>query len=168
VLLSAADDTSGRVRDYITQDTLVIELEPALEGGAPATQGSMELAPPSHIQISESWIEYVEAGPEDFSGAFVECDIGQFAVGDFMLAGSKRAQFIARLKRWRGEHATVAIYFQSEGEIERFSEVISFDALAGINLLEGTLSRGFCLPAANLVITSANDLIGRFLIHRLP
>ena len=45
VLLSAADDTSGRVRGYITQDTLVIELEPALEGGAPATPGSPELAP---------------------------------------------------------------------------------------------------------------------------
>jgi len=28
VLLSAADDISGRVRDYITQDALVIELEP--------------------------------------------------------------------------------------------------------------------------------------------
>ena len=165
VLLSAADDTSGRVRDYITQDTLVIELEPALEGGAPATQGSLELAPPSHIQISESWIENVEAGMEDFSGAFVECDIGEFAVGDFVLAETKRAQFIARLKRWRDEHATVAIYFQTEGEIERFREIISVDALAGINLLEGTLSRGFCFPAANLVILSANELLGRFPIH---
>ena len=165
VLLSAADDTSGRVRDYITQNTLVIELEPALEDGAPATQGSLELAPPSHIQISESWIENVEAGPEDFSAAFVECDIGEFAVGDFMLAETKRAQFIARLKRWRDEHATVAIYFQTEGEIERFREIISVDALAGINLLEGTLSRGFCFPAANLVILSANELLGRFPIH---
>src|SRR5207249_3360429 len=165
VLLSAADDTSGRVRDYITQNTLVIELEPALEGGAPTTQGSLELAPPSHIQISESWIENVEAGPEDFSAAFVECDIGEFAVGDFMLAETKRAQFIARLKRWRDEHATVATYFQTEGEIERFREIISVDALAGINLLEGTLSRGFCFPAANLVILSANELLGRFPIH---
>ncbi|HYS95286.1 MAG TPA: transcription-repair coupling factor, partial [Chthoniobacterales bacterium] len=148
-----------------TQDTLVIELEPALEGGAPATQGSLELAPPSHIQISESWIENVEAGPEDFSGAFVECDIGEFAIGDFMLTESKRAQFIAQLKRWRDEHATVAIYFQTEGEIERFREIISADALADINLLDGTLSRGFCFPAANLVILSANELLGRFPIH---
>src|SRR4029077_819085 len=57
VLLSAADDTSGRVRDYIAQDALVIELEPTLEGGAPVTPGSPELPPPSHIQISENWIE---------------------------------------------------------------------------------------------------------------
>ena len=37
VLLSAADNTGSRVRDYITQDALLIELEPALEGAAPAT-----------------------------------------------------------------------------------------------------------------------------------
>jgi transcription-repair coupling factor (superfamily II helicase) len=176
VLLSAADDTSGRVRDYITQDALVLELEPEPDGGPSATPGSpasgsvepparRELAPPSHIQISENWIENVEATPEDFSSAFVECDIGEFAIGDFMLAETKRAQFIARLKQWRNEHATVAIYFQTEGEIERFREIISADALADINLLEGTLSRGFCFPAANLVILSANELLGRFPIH---
>jgi transcription-repair coupling factor (superfamily II helicase) len=165
VLLSAADDISGRVRDYITQDAIVIGLESALEGGAPATPGSPELAPPSHVQISQGWIESDGDEPEDFAGAFVECDIGEFATGDFMLAETKRAQFIARLKRWRDEHATVAIYFQTEGEIERFREIISADALAEINLLEGTLSRGFCFPAGNLVILSANELLGRFPIH---
>src|SRR5437764_8363534 len=165
VLLSAADNTGGRVRDYITQDALLIELEPALEGAAPATSGSPRPAPPIHIQISESWIEIDDAAPENFSSAFVECDIGEFAIGDFMLAETKRAQFIARLKQWRNEHATVAIYFQTEGEIERFREIISTDALAGIDLLEGTLSRGFCFPAANLVILSANELLGRFPIH---
>jgi transcription-repair coupling factor (superfamily II helicase) len=187
VLLSAADDTNGRVRDYITQDALVIEIEP--EPGSSA-----------QIQVSESWIEqrghsrsaakHAEVAesqrdslkvtprdpstslrsarddkPEDFSGAFVECDIGEFAIGDFMLAETKRAQFLTRLNQWRNEQATVAIYFQTEGEIERFREIISADALASINLLEGTLSRGFCFPAANLVILSANELLGRFPIH---
>jgi transcription-repair coupling factor (superfamily II helicase) len=163
VLLSAVEDISGRVRDYITRDALVIELEP-------------ESSSTAQIQISESWnggtrfgespdVQKHVPSPEDFSGAFVECDIGEFAIGDFMLAETKRAQFIARLKRWRDEDATVAIYFQTEGEIERFREIISADALAEINLLEGTLSRGFCFPAANLVILSANELLGRFPIH---
>src|SRR5438270_4071128 len=165
VLLSAADNTGGRVRDYITQDALLIELEPAVEGGAAATSGSPRPSPPSHIQISESWLENEDAAPEDFSSAFVECDIGEFAIGDFMLAETKRAQFIARLKQWCNENATVAIYFQTEGEIERFREIISTDALANVNLLEGTLSRGFYFPAANLVILSANELLGRFPIH---
>jgi transcription-repair coupling factor (superfamily II helicase) len=176
VLLSAADDTSGRVRDYVTQDALVIELEPESEGRASRTPASpasgsveptalRELAAPFHIQISQGWIENDEAAPEDFSSAFAECDIGAFAIGDFMLAETKRAQFIARLKQWRNEHTTVAIYFQTEGEIERFREIISAEALADINLLEGTLSRGFCFPAADLVILSANELLGRFPIH---
>ncbi|HET7228297.1 MAG TPA: transcription-repair coupling factor, partial [Chthoniobacterales bacterium] len=42
---------------------------------------------------------------------------------------------------------------------------IPSDALTDINLLEGTLSRGFCFPAGNLVILSANELLGRFPIH---
>ena len=66
-----------------------------MEGGAPATPGSRELAPP-HIQISEGWIE---TGPEDFSGAFQDCEIGEFAVGDLVLAEAKRAQFVERLTR---------------------------------------------------------------------
>ncbi|PYK67756.1 MAG: transcription-repair coupling factor [Verrucomicrobia bacterium] len=172
ILLSAADDTSGYVRDYIADDALVIELDPALERRAPATPatpirlGPGKLIPPFHIRVSEAWDSASPDIPEeDFSGAFVECDIGEFAIGDFMLAETKRARFIARLKQWRDEHATVAIYFQTEGEIERFREIIPSDALADIDLLEGTLSRGFCFPAGNLVILSANELLGRFPIH---
>ena len=172
ILVSAADDTSGYVRDYIADDALVIELDPALERGAPATPetpvrfGSGKLISPFHIQISEAWDSALPDAPEeDFSGAFVECDIGEFAVGDFMLAETNRARFIARLKQWRDEQATVAIYFQTEGEIERFREIIPSNALTEINLLEGTLSRGFCFPAGNLVILSANELLGRFPIH---
>jgi transcription-repair coupling factor (superfamily II helicase) len=164
VLLSAADDTSGRVRDYIAPEALVIELEPESE------RTTSTMPAPSHIRISESWIEEFgtqdqNISTEDFSGAFIDCDIGEFALGDFVLAETKRAQFIASLEQWRDEHATVAIYFQTEGEIERFSEIVSPDALAGVNLIEGTLSRGFCFPAANLVILSANELLGRFPIH---
>ncbi len=175
-ILLSADDTSGHVLDYIAENALVIELEP---------ENSPDLGVKPHIEISEAWnggTRYnaspartasqdaqkrvpPEAPEEDFSGAFVECDTGEFAVGDFMLAETKRARFIARLKEWRDQHATVAIYFQTEGEIERFREIIPADALAGIDLLEGTLSRGFCFPAGNLVILSANELLGRFPIH---
>src|SRR5207249_10858203 len=49
-------DQSGRVRDYVAPDDLIIDLEPGMEGGAHATPGSQELGPP-HIQISEGWIE---------------------------------------------------------------------------------------------------------------
>jgi transcription-repair coupling factor (superfamily II helicase) len=149
VLLGAAEDAGSFVRDYIKPSDLMIELEPEEKSIA-------------QIQIGEGWIE---EGPENFDGSFQECDVGEFSAGDFMLAEAKRAQFASRLKEWGSENARVAIYFQTEGEIERFREIISPDALAGVDLLEGTLGRGFCFPAANIVVLSANELIGRFPVH---
>ena len=149
ILLGAADDQNGFVRDYIGNDDLAIEIEPEEKSDA-------------QIQISESWIE---SGPEDFSGAFQDCDIGEFAVGDFLLAEAKRDQFIKRLNEWRKNKARIVVYFQTEGEIERFRELISADALRDVDLVLGTLARGFCFPIANLVVLSAAELFGRFAPH---
>src|SRR6478672_119447 len=55
-------------------------------------------------------------------------------------------------------------YFQTEGEIERFREIMA-GTVEGVDFVEGTLSRGFCFPAANLVVLSAAELFGRFAIH---
>ena len=160
LLLGTADDQSGFVRDYVAPNHLIIDIEPAMEGGAPATPGSGEPAS-SQIQISEGWIE---TGPEDFSGAFEDCDIGEFAAGDLVLAEAKRAQFVQRLKEWRANNARIVIYFQTEGEIERFREIMA-GAIDEIDFVEGTLARGFCFPAANLVVLSAAELFGRFAAH---
>ena len=151
VLLGAADDQSGFIRDYITKDALIIEIDAEEKSEA-------------QIQISESWIE---SGPEDFSGAFVPAatDIGEFAVGDFLLAETKRDQFVKRLNEWQKNKARVVVYFQTEGEIERFRELISADALRDADLVLGTLARGFCFQAANLVVLSAAELFGRFAPH---
>ena len=150
ILLGTVDDESGTVRDYLAPGHLQIEIEPEKNSSA-------------HIQISEGWIE---VGPEDFSGAFQDCEIGEFAIGDLMLIEAKRAQFADRLKEWRANKAKIVIYFQTEGEIERFGEIMGEkDALANVDLVEGTLARGFCFPAANLVILSAAELFGRLATH---
>jgi transcription-repair coupling factor (superfamily II helicase) len=148
LLLRTADDQSGFVRDYIAPNHLKIEIEP--EGTAHA-----------HVQISEGWIE---TGQEDFGGAFQDCEIGEFAAGDLMLAEAKRAQFVERLKEWRANNARIVSYFQTEGEIERFREIMA-GAIEGIDFVEGTLARGFCFSAANLVVLSAAELFGRFAVH---
>src|SRR5207244_11683580 len=109
--------------------------------------------------ISESWIE---TGPEDFSGAFQDCDIGEVAVCDVLLAKAKRDHFVKRLNEWRKNKARIMVYFQTEGEIECFRELISAEALQDVDLVLGTLARGFCFPAANLVALSAAELFGRF------
>src|SRR5213592_1413059 len=157
---SLVDNQSGFVRDYVAPNHLIIAIEPDMEGGVPATPGSHELAPP-HIQISEGWIQ---TGPEDFSGAFEDCDIGEFAAGDLALAEAKRAQFIERLREWRANNTRVVIYFQTEGEIERFREIMA-GATEDVDFVEGTLRRGFCFPAANLVVLSAAELFGRLAVH---
>jgi transcription-repair coupling factor (superfamily II helicase) len=150
ILLGAADDQSGALRDYITRDHLKIDIEPAETSGA-------------HIQISEGSTENCA---EDFSGAFQDCEVGEFAIGDLMLLEAKRAQFAARLKEWRANKAKIVIYFQTEGEIERFREIMGEKgALDDADLVEGTLARGFCFPAANLVVLSAAELFGRFATH---
>jgi transcription-repair coupling factor (superfamily II helicase) len=160
ILLGATEDQSSVVRDYVARDHLKIEIEPVMDGGDPATSDSL-VTP--EIKISEGWIEN---GPEDFSGAFQDCEVGEFAIGDLILIEAKRAQFSARLEEWRAQNAKIIIYFQTEGEIERFREVMGEkEALGNIDLLEGTLARGFCFPATNLVVLSAAELFGRLAAH---
>src|SRR5205814_1934379 len=82
-------------------------------------------------------------------------------VGDLILAEVKRKQFLQQLTNWRKNGARIVIYFQTEGEIERFREIMAEanGALDGIELLEGTLARGFCFPTANLVILAAAEVL---------
>src|SRR5437763_11076317 len=145
---SLIEDQIGNVRDYVRERDLIIDVEP--DGISNA-----------HIQISECWIE---TGPEDFSGAFQDCELGDFGAGDLVLAEAKRAQFVKRLKEWRANNARIVIYFQTEGEIERFREIMA-GTVEGVGFVEGTLARGFFFPAANLVILSAAELFGRFAVH---
>jgi transcription-repair coupling factor (superfamily II helicase) len=150
ILLEAAENQTASIRDYVAADHLCIEIEPE------------EAASDAEIQIGEGWLGGDE--PEDFRGAFDQCDIGDFAVGDFMLVEAKRAQFAARLRDWRAANFSIVIYFQTEGEIERFREIMG-DTIAGIELLEGTLPRGFVFPDGNLVVLSGAELFGRYTTH---
>src|SRR3989440_1563754 len=88
VLLEAAENQTASVRDYVASDHFRIEIEPEEDTNN------------ADILIGEGWLGGNE--PEDFRGAFDQCDIGDFAVGDFMLIEAKRAQFAARLRDWRG------------------------------------------------------------------
>ncbi len=145
---SLIEDQSEFVRHYIREHDLIIDVEPNEVSTA-------------HVQISEGWIE---TGAEDFSSAFQDCDIGEFGAGDLVLAEAKRAQFVDRLKQWRANNSRIAIYFQTEGEIERFREIME-GTVEGIDFVEGSLARGFCFPAANLIVLSAAELFGRLAVH---
>jgi transcription-repair coupling factor (superfamily II helicase) len=148
ILLGAAEDQTGTVRDYLAPDDLRIAIEP-------------DEAREADILIAEGWLGADE--PEDFAGAFEDCEIGDFSVGDFMLVEAKRSQFSERLREWRRSGSRIAIYFQTEGEIERFREIM--DDLEGVELVEGTLPRGFVFPDGKLVVLSGAELFGRYTAH---
>jgi transcription-repair coupling factor (superfamily II helicase) len=149
LLLEPGERQTAQVRDYIASDHLRLEIEPGEEQAG------------ADVLLSEAWLG---EGTEDFQGSFDPCDIGDFAVGDFMLVEAKRAQFAARLRDWRAGDFRIAIYFQTEGEIERFREIMG-DTIAGIDLLEGTLPRGFVFPDGKLVVLSGAELFGRYTTH---
>ena len=69
LLLGAADDQSGQVRDYIRQGHLTVVIE--------GEEGD--------VRITEAWAGNQDA-VEDFSGAFVDCAIGEFDTGEFIIA----------------------------------------------------------------------------------
>ncbi len=154
IWLGATDDQSGTIGDYLRPNDLQIAIEPGEEEVGAA------------IIISENW-----QGPpgteEDFAGAFVDCEIGEFDTGEFLIAEAKRQQFFSRLTSWRDDGARIAIYFQTEGEIERFREILGEARVeaGGFELVEGTLVRGFCFPAANLVVLAAAEIFGRAPTH---
>ncbi len=151
LLLGAADDQSGKVSDYIEQNHLRVVIEAEEDEAADVV---ISVGSPGETV-------------EDFSGAFVDCEIGEFDTGEFIIAEAKRQQFFARLTNWRESGSRIAIYFQTEGEIERFREIMAEAkvSLGEIELLEGTLGRGFCFPAAQLVILAAAELFGRAPTH---
>jgi transcription-repair coupling factor (superfamily II helicase) len=150
LLLQAAEDQTATVRDYVAPNHFQAAIEPE------------ETSVAADILIGEGWLGGGE--PEDFRGAFEECDIGDFAVGDFMLVEAKRAQFSARLRDWGAAGFRIVIYFQTEGEIERFREIMG-DAVKGVDLMEGTLPRGFVFPDGQLVVLSGAELFGRYTAH---
>ena len=166
ILLEAAEDQTATVRDYVAADHLQVDIEPEEtgttadiligEGWLGGTASVIGILPMSHRLEADA--------TEDFRGAFDQCDIGDFAVGDFMLVEAKRAQFSARLRDWRAAEFRIVIYFQTEGEIERFREIMG-DAVKGIDLVEGTLPRGFVFPDGQLVVLSGAELFGRYTAH---
>ncbi|MEO6870648.1 MAG: transcription-repair coupling factor [Chthoniobacterales bacterium] len=201
LLLTATEDESGRVRDYLAPNDIQIAVEPEENEGAdaaviitegwschPERSGAKRTeveGPRKHLSAGDAakrlrgpstplrsaQDDSSDAPPdsevENFAGAFVDCEIGEFDTGEFMIAEAKRQQFFSRLTNWGEEGARIAIYFQTEGEIERFREIMADAKIetSGFELIEGTLAHGFCFPAANLVVLAAAELFGRAPTH---
>ncbi|NLT70204.1 MAG: transcription-repair coupling factor [Verrucomicrobiaceae bacterium] len=150
ILLSEANlEQSGRIADYIGEKDLLI-----------AVDCECELA---HVRIL-SGEAATSAGAEDYDGACFDNPLGEFGAGDFILQEARREEFSRQIAAWRREKWTVLMAFHSDGEKERFTELIFENAWNDgfLKPVIGTLSRGFTIPDAKLAVLSDAEIFGRY------
>ncbi|MBP6603124.1 MAG: transcription-repair coupling factor [Verrucomicrobiales bacterium] len=150
ILLSEANlELSGRISDYLGEGDLII-----------AVDCDSEFA---HIRVSSGLTEEV-SGPEDFDGACFDNPLGEFGAGDFILQEARREEFSRQIAAWRKDKWTVLMAFHSDGEKERFTELIFEKAWKDgfLKPMIGTLSRGFTIPDAKLAVLSDAEIFGRY------
>ncbi len=101
-------------------------------------------------------------GAEDFSCAFFDHGLGEFAAGDFLVDELKRERFFDQLSEWRRESWHVHVFCNNEGEIERLRELVPPVEADALHFSIGPLSRGFTFPAGKLALLSDSELFGRY------
>ena len=140
----AADE--GKVEDYFQPDDLVLVV-----GG--------DESRPCHVRLLE------DAAPgemvEDYATAIHENPLGVFDASDFVLHEARRKQFQMQMKEWQGQGWRTVIFFHSEAERERFSELVSTMEVNAPESLLGLLYRGFTIPAAKLAVLTGAEIFGR-------
>ncbi|MEM7144321.1 MAG: transcription-repair coupling factor [Verrucomicrobiota bacterium] len=106
----------------------------------------------------------LDASIADYSCACHENPLGGFDAGDFILQEAKREAFHQQVDEWHADNWTTAMVFRTEGEIERFSELVETPHLASgyLGILTGQLDHGFVIPEANLAVVSDTEIFGRY------
>jgi len=151
LLLGEPQAARCSMRDYIAAGDVVLSIENADESAAVKITAGSE-------QISLS---------EDYSLAFFDHGLGEFAVGDLIVEERQRERFFGQLERWRLDGWHVFIYGNNEGELERLRDLIPAAELDRIVMLPGSVSSGFTFPAARLAVLSDAELFGRYRHNRV-
>ena len=148
-LLLQADDTesSGRIRDYLRPEDLIIEI--GVDSGLAA---KARIA--SHPSTTPD-------GPEDFSAAIHANPLGVFDASDFVLNETRREQLARQVREWRAQDWRVVVVFHNDAERERFSELAPGLQAGEFETALGLLYRGFTVPTARLAVLSGAEIFGR-------
>ena len=102
-----------------------------------------------------------KSGMENFETACFDQPLGGFEAGDFVLQQARRSSFSKQVQQWTQEGWRKVMFFNTEGEIERFRELVLQEA----DLIEcqvGSLLHGFSVPSARLVVLCDAELFGRY------
>ncbi len=103
-------------------------------------------------------------GVENFDTACPDEPVGSFDAGDFVLQEKRRSDFVTQLCRWHAEGWRVCMFFNNEGEIERFAELIRHEALdeGFLETRLGRVTRGFIVSTAKLAVLCDAEIFGRY------
>ena len=162
VLLNRDDGgrSFAKLRDYIGPDDLVIALDrpECAEAHTHIVDGLWTGQNPEAPTAIED--RRRNDAVEVADTACHEHPLGSFGTGDVILQEARRNAFRSQLAEWHAAGWMAVMFFNNEGEVERFHEI--FPDAAGLDCRIGQLNHGFTIPAARLAVLSDAELFGRY------
>jgi transcription-repair coupling factor (superfamily II helicase) len=114
-----------------------------------------------HVYVLTGVAPETPSGPEDFTGAFFENDLGRFGAGDFIVDEPKRERLFEQIEGWQKQGWLSAIFCQNEGEAERLREILPSVLADRLLWVHGAFPSGLLCPDAQLAVLTDGDLLGR-------
>ena len=171
---------TGRLGDYLAADSIFLLIDPEELGGRVADYLGQV---PGGDLFHDDWetalgqahqlgtiVEVRETGDSDddppFQGLDAYRPLGESS-GDPQIADAQRREFFNQLHRWLRNGYTVWTVCGTEGELQRFDELWADYGLAKREVgakpvrLLGSLSRGFLVEPAKLVVVTDSEIFGR-------
>lgn len=126
---------------------------------------ALECCPPEATILILSGSKDAElGGEENYTAAFYDNPLGNFNAGNFILQQSRHDQFIKQISEWKQAGWQVLIAFHSQGEMDRFDELLSEASIdqSALQHFIGDLNQGFTIPDIKVAVLSDAEIFGRY------
>ncbi len=153
-LLGETDPRETRLRDYIQPGDVTVSVDAGWD------EAAVRIADDAAWQEAAGGV--APKAIEDYSTAFFDHGLGEFAAGDFVVDEIKRERFFAQLGEWRTQGWSVFVFCNNEGEAERLRELLPPVEADAVRLVTGTLARGFTYPTGKVAALSDSEIFGRY------
>ena len=180
------DPGSATLLEHLPEDAILLFCDPdAIE--EMAAQKVMEIPPGDRFHVE--WTTLLSRMDErnlsrvglcelDSEPADVQLEISTLEafrpmgvpLADPQIVDAQRREFFAQIHRWRRQEHAVLMLCNNQGEQERLEELwdeYGFEEKGGkLDILHGTLSRGFLFNAGKWVVVSDAEIFGRYKVQR--
>lgn len=148
-LMLREPDASAQLADLINEEDVIVSF-----GEAPHPRAQL------HFNYGPK-VDHL--GVEDYSTACQPSPLPRFSAGDFVMQENQRSLFKNQIKQWHREGYTIYLFFPSDTERNRFSELMGegFIKQFSIQVHQGKLSDGILIPVAKLALVSSSQLFGQ-------